>query len=135
MCEEKPILLHIRVIKLQQSFRKTSTIAGSCSMNPLARWPISNWAAPTRSKVTPPRVAPRIKISSHSGKTPTQTFPSLSNPRRSMQSCSSFVDCLAAEPITDSGHEFLLHCGSLCEEPPPTFRDGIFPPPAFPKCD
>jgi hypothetical protein len=35
MCEEKPILSHIRATKQQQSFRKSSTIAGLCSTKPI----------------------------------------------------------------------------------------------------
>src|SRR5229473_2274210 len=50
-------------------------------MNPSARWPISNWDAPTRCRVTLLRAAPRIKIFLPSGKTPILTFPSCAKPR------------------------------------------------------
>src|SRR6266436_3698533 len=60
-------------------------------MNPSGRWRISNWAAPTRSKATLPKAAPRTKISSHSGKTPIRIFQSLSKPRQSTRRCTSSV--------------------------------------------
>src|SRR6266849_4835739 len=50
-------------------------------MNPSAHWLISNWDAPTRCRATLPRAAPRIKFSSHSGKTPILTSPSCAKPR------------------------------------------------------
>src|SRR5229473_3409108 len=58
-------------------------------MNLSAHWPISNWDVPTRCRETQPKHAPRTRISSHSGRTPTPTFPFLSKPKRNTQSCSS----------------------------------------------
>src|SRR5207302_485781 len=48
----------------------------------------------TRSRATLPRAAPRIKISSHSGKTPIPTFLYCSKPRQNTRSCSSSVTTL-----------------------------------------
>src|SRR3982074_2246465 len=57
-------------------------------MNLSAHWPISNWDVPTRCRETQPKHSPRTRISSHFGKTPILTFPSLSKPRPSSQNCS-----------------------------------------------
>ena len=54
--------------------------------NPSAHSPVSKSAEPMPCKARPPKPAPRIRISSHSGKTPIPTSPSSSLPRRNMRS-------------------------------------------------
>src|SRR6266481_7326297 len=68
---------HIRAAKPHRSFRKSSTIAALCSTNPSARWLVSNWDAPTRSRETRPKPASPTRISSRCGKTLMPTSRSL----------------------------------------------------------
>jgi hypothetical protein len=50
--------------------------------------PDSDWPAPTLCKATPPRPRRPMGISSRSGKTPTRTSPSSSQPKPNTQNCS-----------------------------------------------
>jgi eukaryotic-like serine/threonine-protein kinase len=77
---------HVRATKPLLSFRKYSTIAGSCSTNPLARSRIPKSAELIPCKATRPRPGRPIRISSRSGKTPTLTFPFSSLRKRSTPS-------------------------------------------------
>jgi tetratricopeptide (TPR) repeat protein len=75
-CVAKPIWLRIRVARLPPSSRRSSTIAASSSTNPSVRLPILASVALMCCRATPRKPVPPIRTSSHSGKTPTLTFPS-----------------------------------------------------------
>jgi tetratricopeptide (TPR) repeat protein len=89
MCVAKPSWQLIRALLPTRNSRSCWNIVGFLGAVRPARLLDLASLAPTPCKVIPPIRTPPIKTSSLSGKTPTQTFPSSSKPRRSTRSCSS----------------------------------------------
>ena len=76
ICVGKPISCCTTATERQRNFRSSLTTEDWWGIFPGARWPASDWPALTRCRATRPKPGPRIRISSHSGKTPTPTSPS-----------------------------------------------------------
>src|SRR5690242_19846427 len=90
---------------LRQNFRKSSTIAALCSTSPSAHSRICNLVVHTYCGATPPRQRLHIRTSSHYGKTPIPTFPSLGKPRPSTPCCASlyvYLPILFLSALLDS---------------------------------